>query len=54
MEAHFNGTNPHGIEIVQLCNREHIFVFSSLEAADLKEFIKGTFAMMELNSLVTF
>lgn len=54
IEAHFNGKNHHGMEILQLCNREHIFVFSTLEVVDLRQFAKGTFAMMELNSLVTF
>lgn len=52
LETHFNGDNKHGIEIISLCNREHLFVFNTIEVIDLKEFIQGTFAMGELNSLV--
>jgi len=50
--THFSGENKHGIEILVLCNREHIFIFDTHEVIDLKEFIKGTFAMLELNTLV--
>lgn len=53
LEAHFNGENIHGMEILVLCNREHIFIFNTLEIIDLKQFVKGTFAMLELNTLVT-
>lgn len=52
LDAHFDGRNHHGMEIVFLCNREHIFVFNTLEVIDLKELIKGTFGVLELNSLV--
>lgn len=52
LDTHFNGENPHGIEILVLCNREHIFIFNTLEIADLKQLMRGTFAMLELNSLV--
>lgn len=53
LDAHFDGTNIHGMEILTLCNREHIFIFNTLEIADLKEFVRGTFAMLELNSMVS-
>ena len=52
LDAHFTGENKHGIEILVLCNKEHILVFDTHQVIDLKEFMKGTFAMLELNSLV--
>lgn len=52
LDAHFTGENKHGIEILVLCNKEHILVFDTHQVIDLKEFIKGTFAMLELNSMV--
>lgn len=52
LDAHFSGENKHGIEILILCNKEHIFIFDTHQVVDLKEFMKGTFAMLELNSLV--
>ncbi len=52
LEKHFTGENEHGMEILLLCNREHMFIFNTLEVIDLKQFVKGTFAMLELNSLV--
>ncbi len=52
LDTHFSGENKHGIEILVLCNREHIFVFDTHQVIDLKEFMRGTFAMLELNSLV--
>lgn len=53
LEAHFTGENKHGMEILLLCNREHMFVFNTFEVVDLVQFIKGTFAVLELNSLVS-
>jgi hypothetical protein len=53
LNAHFNGQNSHGLEMLMLCNRQHFFIFSTLECIDLKEFITGSFAMLELNSLLT-
>lgn len=53
LNTHFNGANKHGLEILMLCNREHIFVFNTLEIIDLKDLIKGTFATLELNSILT-
>lgn len=53
LDSHFNGQNPHGLEFISLCNREHLFIFNTLETADLKELIHGTFAMLELNSMVS-
>ncbi|MGW1454045.1 hypothetical protein ACWBC2_03545 [Salegentibacter agarivorans] len=53
LDSHFNGQNPHGLEMLMLCNRQHFFVLNTLECIDLKEFITGSFAMLELNSLLT-
>lgn len=52
LDAHFTGENKHGLEILVLCNKEHILVFDTHQVIDLKDFMKGTFAMLELNSLV--
>lgn len=53
LDAHFGGTNKHGIEILVLCNRSHIFIFDTYECIALKELMDGTFAMLELNSLLS-
>lgn len=52
LENHFNGENKHGIEMLMLCNRQHFFLLNTVESVVLKEFMKGTFAMLELNSLL--
>lgn len=52
LDTHFSGKNQHGMEILFLCNKEHILIFDTHQVIDLKEFIKGTFAMLELNTLV--
>lgn len=52
LDTHFNGENNHGLEFVFLCNREHMFIFNTHEIIELKEFIQGTFQLLELNSLV--
>lgn len=52
LATHFNGENEHGLEIMSLCNREHLLVFNSLEILDLKELMYGTFAALELQSLL--
>lgn len=53
LDAHISGENHHGMEIITLCNREHIFIINTREALDLRELMKGTFAMLELNSLIS-
>ncbi len=45
--------NANGVEILSLCNREHLFILDTLQVIDLKELIRATFGMLELNSLVT-
>lgn len=52
--SHFDkDLNYSGIEILTLCNREHLFVFDTLQIIDLKQLLKATFGILELNSLVT-
>lgn len=53
LDAHFSGKNLHGMEILVLCNRSHIFIFNTIECIALKELVQGSFAMLELNSLLT-
>lgn len=54
LDAHFDTElNRHGIEILTLCNREHLFILDTLEVIDLKMFVQGIFAMSELHALVT-
>ncbi|WP_029034029.1 hypothetical protein [Salinimicrobium terrae] len=53
ISSHFDmDLNSGGIEILSLCNREHLFVFDTLQVIDLKQLIKATFGILELNSLV--
>lgn len=53
LNSHFQSDeNFHGIEILTLCNREHIIILNTLEVIDLKQLIKATFGMLELNALV--
>ncbi len=54
LDSHFDKElNYNGIEILGLCNREHLFILDTLQVIDLKQLLKATFGMMELNSLVT-
>lgn len=53
LDSHFDeDLNYHGIEILTLCNREHLFILDTLQVIDLKQLMKTTFGMLELNSLV--
>lgn len=52
IESHFNEPSHPGFEIVMLCNKEHLFVFSTLEILDLRELIKNTFTTLEINSII--
>lgn len=55
LEAHFNSDlNKHGIEILMLCNREHILILDTLQVIDLKALLKASFGMLELNALTEF
>lgn len=54
LDAHFDrDLNYHGIEILTLCNREHLFILDTLQIIDLKQLLKATFGMLELNSIVS-
>ena len=53
LNSHFDSSmNFHGIEILTLCNRDHIIILDTLQVIDLKQLIKATFGMLELNALV--
>lgn len=52
ISTHFEATNSSNIELLSLCNREHLFVLDTLQILDLKELLKGTLGMLELNSLI--
>lgn len=53
LEAHFNGENRHGMEILVLCNRAHVLLFDTHECIALKDLVNGSFATLELNSMLT-
>ncbi|ADY54213.1 hypothetical protein Pedsa_3684 [Pseudopedobacter saltans DSM 12145] len=42
-----------GIEIIFLCGAEECFVLDIHEIINLRELLNGTFAMFELNSIIT-
>ncbi|MUH34243.1 hypothetical protein D9O36_00155 [Zobellia amurskyensis] len=49
IENHFDeDINPHGLEILALCNREHLFVLNTLEVLDLKELLTGAFFLLDI------
>lgn len=53
LDAHFDSSrNSQGIEIITLCNRQHILILDTLEVIDLKDLLKATFGVMELNAIV--
>ncbi|CAM4066834.1 hypothetical protein [Gillisia limnaea] len=52
LDSHFNGENSQGIEILMLCNKEHLFIFNTLEILDLKKLLNNTFTALEINSMI--
>lgn len=40
------------VEIIPLCNKEHLLVLTLAEIIELKDLISGTLVMLELNSIV--
>lgn len=48
IESHFDGDNPHGFEILSLCNKEHLFILNTLEVLDLKNLLTGAFIVLEI------
>lgn len=54
LDSHFDkDMNYNGIEILTLCNREHLFILDTLQVIDMKQLITATFGMLEINSLVS-
>lgn len=51
IEDHFEEDgNAHGLEILVLCNKEHLFVLNTLEVLDLKELLVNVFSCMEIGT----
>ena len=49
IEDHFDSDlNRHGFEVLLLCNKEHLFILSTLEILDLKELITQSFITLGL------
>lgn len=49
IERHFDSTlNKHGFEILQLCNKSHLFILNTFEILDIKQLITGGFATLGL------
>ncbi|MDB2606811.1 hypothetical protein N9Y48_03420 [Zobellia sp.] len=49
IEDHFDEEiNPHGFEILSLCNKEHLFILNTLEILDLKELLTGVFFLLDI------
>lgn len=52
LTTHFDKEmNSNGIEILSLCNREHLFILDTHQVIELKELVRATFGMLELNSM---
>ncbi len=49
IEDHFDSDlNQHGFEVLLLCNKEHLFILSTLEILDLKELVTQSFIALGL------
>ena len=44
--------SANSIEIIPLCNKEHLLVLTLEELIEMKDLIPGTLVMLELNSIV--
>ena len=54
ISTHFEpDLNPHGLEILTFCNREHLLILDTLQVLELKQLVKDTFGMLELNAIVS-
>lgn len=54
IEDHFEDDgNVHGLEILVLCNKEHLFVLNTLEVLDLKELLVNVFSFLEIGTRTT-
>ncbi|MEM9647852.1 MAG: hypothetical protein AAF969_05175 [Bacteroidota bacterium] len=55
IEDHFDGDmNKHGFEVLQLCNKKHLFVLNTLEIIDLKELMEQGFSLLGLSATPVF
>ncbi len=51
IENHFDGDlNKHGFELLQLCNKEHLFILNTFEVLDLKELVEHGFALLGISA----
>ncbi len=46
----YSSENKHGIEILTLCNKEHLFVLNTSETLDLQALIKDSFISLGLST----
>nr|WP_299387217.1 hypothetical protein [Allomuricauda sp.] len=51
IEDHFDSDlNKHGFELLQLCNKEHLFILNTLEILDLKQLVDRCFVQLGIAS----
>lgn len=51
IEDHFDSDlNQHGFELLQLCNKEHLFILNTHEVLDLKQLIQNGFVQLGISS----
>ena len=47
IEDHFDSNyNEHGLEILMLCNKEHLFILNTMEVLDLKYMVETSFVKL--------
>ncbi|MCL6267548.1 hypothetical protein [Flagellimonas myxillae] len=50
IEHHFDSDlNKHGFELLQLCNKEHLFILNTLEVLDLKSLVEQGFVRLGIS-----
>ncbi|MEX0315052.1 MAG: hypothetical protein AB3N18_12820 [Allomuricauda sp.] len=51
IEDHFDSDlNKHGFELLQLCNKEHLFILNTFEVLDLKELVTNGFMLLGISA----
>ncbi|TMU55812.1 hypothetical protein FGG15_14770 [Flagellimonas algicola] len=51
IEDHFDSDlNKHGFELLQLCNKEHLFILNTLEVLDLKSLVEQGFVLLGVSA----
>jgi len=51
IEHHFDSDlNKHGLELLQFCNKEHLFILNTLEVLDLRELVAHGFALLGISA----